>query len=227
MALHASSTNSLESISKWLGHVDQQVPPGVGVEMLKLALYHPFIKTEYAAAQGLKTPTEIYHFLLRKHFNHNKQKALEWFVHALCCLQSSRSRGKYLVGRACQKRYEITLPAPPKDISNEQKFYECLTKICDKAQGTVLEKKLKAEFSKKGILDTNPEHLCHLPQMFFRLIQREIVGPKCTKRLIRTIKKYQSDDDTARWCLFYLNDYLKSAGMPQIPSMQGVTRGQY
>lgn len=218
------SSDSLDPISKWLRHVDEQVPPGAGVEMLKLALY-PFIKTKYAAAQELTTPTEVYYFL-RKHFNHNKHKALQWFVHALCCLQSPRSRGKYLVGGACQKRYEISIPTPPKDIDNELKFYECLAKICDKAQGTDLEKNLKAEFSKKGILDTNPQHLAHLPQMFFRLIQREIVGPKNIKRLVRTLEKYQSDDDTTRWCLFYLNDYFKSAGMPQIPSMQGVTRGQ-
>ena len=225
MASRRSTPSSylLDPISKWLGYVDEQVPTGVGVEMLKLALY-PFIKTKYAAVQELETPTEVYYFLL-KHFNHIKRKALSWFVHALCCLQSPQSRGKYLVGVACQKRYDISLPAAPKDIDIELKFYECLTKICDKAQGTDTEKKLKDEFSKKGILDTNPQHFRHLPQMFFRLIQREMIGPKKTKRLVRTLEKY-SDDDTSRWCLFYLNDYLESAGMPQIPSMQGITRGQ-
>ena len=219
------SSGSLDPLSKWLGHVDDQVPPGVGVETLRLALY-PFIKTKYAEAEQLNKPSEVY-FFLRKHFNYNKRKALQWFVHALCCLQSHQSRGKYLVGGTCQRRYEISLPDPPKDIDIEQKFYECLAKICDKAQGTDLEGELKAEFSKKGILNTNPQHLCHLPQMFFQLIQREIVGPKNTKRLVRTLEKHQSDDVyTTRWCLFYVNDYLKSAGMPQIPSMQGVTKGQ-
>ncbi|MCG8623507.1 MAG: hypothetical protein MJE68_16135 [Proteobacteria bacterium] len=189
---------------------------------------YPFIKTKYAEAQALQTPSQIYYFL-RKHFNYNKQKALQWFVHALCCLKSSR--GTYLVGGACQKRYEITLPGPPKadDIDAELKFYECLAKICDKAQGAELEGKLKEEFSKKGILDTNPQHLSHLPQMFFQLIQREELGPNKTKRLIRTLEKHcQSEDDAVtRWCQFYLNKYLKSAGMPQISSMQGVTRGQW
>jgi hypothetical protein len=224
----ASFDPLLDPIPKWLNYVSEQVPPGAGVETLKLALY-PFLKTKYAAAQGLQTPSEVYYFL-RKHFKYNEHKALQWFVHALCCLQSPRSRGSYLVGSACQRRYEISLPGPPKDddVSVEMKFYQCLAKICDKAQGAELEGRLKDEFSKKGILDTNPQHLYHLPQMFFRLIQREKLGPKKTKRLARTLEKHcQGDDDTVtRWCLFYLNEYLKSAGMPQIPSMQGVTRGQ-
>lgn len=223
------TTPSFDPISRWLNHVDGQVPPDAGVETLKLALY-PFIKTKYAEVQALQMPSEVYYFL-RKHFNHNKQKALQWFVHALCCLKSSRSRGTYLVGGACQKRYEITLPDPPKaeDIDVELKFYECLAKICDKAQGAELEGKLKEEFSKKGILDTNPQHLSHLPQMFLQLIQREKLGPKNTKRLIRTLEKHcQSEDDAVtKWCQFYLNEYLKSAGMSQITSMQGVTRGQW
>lgn len=219
------SSDLLDPTPKWLGHVDEQIPPGVGVEMLKLALY-PFIgKTRYAEAQELRTPTEVYRFL-EKHFEHNKQKALQWFAHALSCLQSSRTRGKYLVGKSCQQRYEISLPPPPTDVDTELRFYECITKICDKAYGTDLEGKLKAQFSKKGILDTNPEGLCHLPQIFVRLVQRQTVGPKDVKRLVKTLEKYESDDDTAKWCLFYLNDYLISAGMPQIPSMVGVTKGQ-
>ena len=229
MAL-SRSKDPLGPISRWLNHVDEQVPPGAGVETLKLALY-PFIKTKYAEAQTLQKPSEVYYFL-RKHFNDSKQKALQWFVHALCCLQSRLNRGTYLVGDACQKQYEITLPDPPKaeNIDIELKFYECLAKICDKAQGAELEGKLKEEFSKKGILDTNPQHLSHLPRMFFRLIQREKLGPRNTKRLVRILEKqYQSDDDdpVTRWCLLYLNEYLKSAGMPEIPSMQGVTRGQW
>ena len=231
MAL-SRSKDPLGPIYRWLNHVDEQVPPDAGVETLKLALY-PFIKTKYAEAQALQKPSEVYHFL-EKYFNHSKQKALQWFVHALCCLKSSRSRGTYLVSGSCQKRYEITLPGPPKadDIDVELRFYECLAKICDKAQGTELEGKLKEEFSKKGILDTNPQHLSHLPQMFFRLIQRERLGPNKTKRLAKILEKHcRSDDDTTlhvtRWCQFYLNEYLKSAGMPQILSMQGVTRGQW
>ena len=219
------SSDLLDPISKWLRHVDEQIPHEVGVEMLKLALFPVIGKTKYKDSQELRTPTEVYHFL-EKHFKHNKQKALQWFAHALGCLQSPRNRGKYLVSDACQNRYEISLPAPPTDVDTELKFYECITKICDKAHGTDLEEKLKAQFSKKGILNTNPEGLCHLPQMFLRLIQGRIMGPKDVKRLVITLEKYESDDDTARWCLFYLNNYLISAGMPQIPSMQGVTRGQ-
>ena len=99
------TTPSFDPISRWLNHVDGQVPPDAGVETLKLALY-PFIKTKYAEAQALQMPSEVYYFL-RKHFNHNTQKALQWFVHALCCLKSSRSRGTYLVGGACQKRVSL------------------------------------------------------------------------------------------------------------------------
>ena len=221
------SSEHLDPTSKWLHHVDEHILPEVGVEMLKLALF-PFIgKTKYQVAQELRTPSQVYYFLLEKHFKHNKQQALQWFVHALSCLQSPRSRGKYLLGRGCQNQYDISLPAPPTDVDTELKFYECITKICDKAYGTDqhLVEKLKEQFSKKGILNANPEGLYHLPQIFIRLIQKEVVGPNKVNRLIKTFEKYEGNT-TARWCLFYLNNYLRSAGMPQIPSMQGVTRGQ-
>ena len=217
----STSSSRVDPIYTWLQQVNKHVTPGVGVEMLKLALY-PFIKAEYATAQELTKPSQVYHFL-EKHFKQDKQKALQWFAHALS-LQSGH--GRYLVSEACQTEYEISLPIVPEDIGNELKFYGCITQICDKARDKDLEEKMKLQFSKKGLLDTNPQYLRDLPQTFFQLIQGGHISPENPKRLVRTLEKYQDQDYTARWCLFQLNDYLKSAGMPQITSMQGVTRGQ-
>ena len=134
-----SSSPSIDPISKWLRHVDKQISPGESVEFLKLPLY-PFLRIEYAVAQELKTPSEIYKFLLEKCFQCDKKKTLYWFSHALGLLGGDL-RGDYLLDESCLLQYRISLPSSPSDQMNpEMKFFECITKSQGRQEDTTLKK---------------------------------------------------------------------------------------
>ena len=217
-----SSSPSIDPISKWLRHVDKQISPGESVEFLKLPLY-PFLRIEYAVAQELKTPSEIYKFLLEKCFQRDKEKTLYWFSHALGLLGGDL-RGDYLVGESCLLQYRISLPSAPSDQMNpEMKFFECITKIARKARGYNLEEGLKDRFARKRFLDINPRNLRHLPDLFVLLVQNQIINPTKTYYLHRVLLRLSSR--RAMQCLLYLNEYHRSVGLDEITEVKGIKKG--
>ena len=205
-------------------HVDEQISPGEGVEFLKLPLY-PFLRVEYAAAEKLKTPSEIYGFLLEKCFQRDKEKTLRWFAHALGLLEGDL-RGDYLVGANCQSEYRITLPAPDQSqMTPELQFYKCITKIARKARGYNLEEGLKDRFARKRFLNIHPQQLKHLPDLFIRLVQRQIIGLTNTYYLHKALVKLSSR--RAMQCLICLNEYHRSVGLDEIEEVNGIKKGEF
>ena len=192
------------------------------MEYLKLPLY-PFLRIEYAVAQDLKTPSEIYNFLLEKCFQCDKGKTLYWFSRALRLLGGDL-RGDYLVGENCLLQYRISLPSAPSDQMNpELQFFECITKIARKARGYNLEEGLKDRFSGKRYLNVNPCHLRHLPDLFVRLVQNQIISPTNTYYLHKALLRLSSR--RAMQCLLYLNEYHKSVGLDEITETKGIKKG--
>lgn len=224
MASNSGSPAILDPIHRWLRHVDEQISPGESVEFLKLPLY-PFLKIEYAAAQKLKTPSEVYNFLLEKCFQRDKEKTLYWFAHTLSLLGGDL-RGDYLVGDNCLPQYGISLPTAPSDQMNpEFQFFECITKIARKARGYNLEEGLKDQFARKRFLNVNPHNLKHLPDLFVRLVQRQIIGPTNTYYLHKALLRLSSR--RAMQCLLCLNEYHKSVGLEEIKEVKGVKKGEF
>ena len=195
------------------------------MEFLKLPLY-PFLRVEYAVAEKLKTPRKIYNFLLEKRFQHDKEKALYWFAHALSLLGGDL-RGDYLVGDKCLHDYGISLPAaaPSHQMTPELQFFECITKIARKARGYNLEEGLKDRFARKRFLNVHPNHLKHLPDLFVRLVQRQIIGLTNTYYLHKALVKLGSR--RAMQCLICLNEYHKSVGLDEIEEVKGVKKGEF
>lgn len=191
------------------------------MEFLKLSLY-PFLRIEYVVAKELKTPSTVYTFLLKKCFKHDKEKALQWFVHALNLL-SGDFRGVCLV--ECLSQYGISCPSAPKEMDAERRFFECITTIGRKARRHNLEETLKRQFAKRRFLNVNYHRLDHLPDLFIRLVQEQIISPTKTHYLAKILQK--SGSSVASQCLFYLNEYHKSVGIPEIESMIGAKRGLY
>ena len=226
MATNSSSPALLDPIHRWLRHVDEQISPGESVEFLKLPLY-PFLSVEYAVAEKLKTPSEIYNFLLEKCFQRDKEKALYWFAHALSLLGGDL-RGSYLVGDNCLPDYGITLPTAPhqSQMTDELQFFECITRIAKKARGFDLEEGLKYRFSKRRFLNVNPRHLKHLPDLFVRLVQEQIIGPKKTYHLHKALLKLGSSMRAVQ-CLLCLNKYHKSVGLEEIKEVKGIEEGLF
>ena len=221
----ASKAPSLDLIHKWLQHVDEQISPGECVDFLKLALY-PFLRIDYATAQVLITPSEVYNFLLEKCFQSNKKKAFQWFTHALSLLSGDLS-GDYLVSVKCLSHYGISSPSAPAadKMEPESKFFNCLTTIARKAREYNLEVGLKQRFAKKHFLNVNPRHMKHLPDLFIRLVQNQIIAPTNTYHLLRALLKLRSKKSVQ--CLVYLNDYHKSVGLDEIEEVKGIEKGLF
>ena len=118
-----------------------------GVEYLKLALY-PFLKVSYGEAEMLRKPSQVYDLLLKKHFQHDAEKTLQWFVHTLSLLGGDL-RGHRLID--CLQKHEISRPSDPENMTREEKFFECLAKIGRKARGLDLETKLIHRFSRRNV----------------------------------------------------------------------------
>lgn len=199
------------------------------MEFLKLALY-PFLRIEYAVAERLKTPSEIYNFLLEKCFQCDKEKTLYWFAHGLRQLGGDL-RGDYLVGGDCLSEYGISLPSAPgpdqsqNQMTPELQFFECITKIARKARGFDLEESLKYRFSKRRFLNINPRRLKHLPDLFVRLVQDEIIAPNKTYHLQKALLRLRMT--RAKQCLVCLNKYHKSVGLDEIEEVRGVEEGLF
>lgn len=195
------------------------------MEFLKLPLY-PFLRTEYGAVQKLKTPREVYNFLLEKCFQCDKEKTLYWFAHALSLLGGDL-RGTYLVGDNCLPDYGISIPTAPdqSQMNPELKFFECITKIAKKARGFNLEEGLKYRFSKRRFLNINPRHLKHLPDLFVRLVQDQIIGPMRTYHLHKAFLRLGTT--RAMQCLLCLNNYHKSVGLDEIEEARGIKEGSF
>lgn len=224
MASNSSSrASSIDPIYRWLRHVDEQISPGESVEILKLAL-HPFLRIQYRVAHELTSPSEIYNFLLEKCFKNDKDKALQWFAYALSLLGGGL-RGTYLIGNDCLQLYGISLPTIPSSdrMNPELQFFQCLTKIAKKAGGFNLGEELKHRFSRRSYLNINPCRLKHVPDLFVRLVQNEIISPTKTYHLKRVLLKVGSHN--AKQCLLYLNDYHKSVGLGEIKEIKGTERG--
>ena len=219
----ASKSPSLDPIYRWLRHVDEQISPGENVDFLKFALY-PFLKIDLARAQGLKTPSEVYNFLLEKCFQRNKEKTFQLFTHALNLLGGDQ-RGDYLVSANCLSHYGISSPSAlaVDKMDPESKFFDCLTTIARKARGYNLEEGLKERFAKKRFLNVNPRHVKHLPDLFIRLVQNRIIAPTNTYHLLRALRKLGSKRATQ--CLVYLNEYHKSVGLDEIEEVKGIKKG--
>ena len=223
MASNPNSPSLLDPIHRWLRHVDEQISPGESVEFLKLPLY-PFLRVEYAVAERLKTPSEIHNFLLKKCFQNDKEKTLYWFAHGLRLLGGDL-RGSYLAGDNCVQGYGLSLPTAPdqSQMTEELQFFECLTKIAKKARGLDLEEGLKYRFSKKSFLNVNPRHLKHLPDLFIRLVQNDIIAPRKTYHLKRALSKVGK----AEQCLICLNKYHKSVGLDEIEEVRDSKEGSF
>ena len=193
------------------------------MEFLKLPLY-PFLRIEYTVAEQLKTPSEIYNFLLEKCFQNDKEKTLCWFAHGLRLLGGDL-RGSYLAGDNCVQSYGLSLPTSPdqSQMTEELQFFECLTKIARKARGLDLEEGLKYRFSKKSFLNVNPRHLKHLPDLFIRLVQNDIIAPRKTYHLKRALIKL----GRAEQCLICLNKYHKSVGLDEIGEVRDSKEGLF
>jgi hypothetical protein len=225
MASNPNSPSLLDPIHRWLRHVDEQISPGESVEFLKLPLY-PFLRIEYAVAERFKTPSEIYTFLLEKCFQNDKEKTVYWFSRALSLLGGDL-RGTYLVGDDCLRGYGISLPTAPdqSQMTAELQFFECITRIAKKARGFDLEEGMKYRFSKRRFLNTNPRHLKHLPDVFVRLVQNDIIGPRKTYNLQRALLKLGST--RAVQCLICLNKYHKSVGLDEIEEVRDCEEGSF
>ena len=195
------------------------------MEFLKLPLY-PFLRVEYAIAERLKTPSEIYNFLLEKCFQNDKEKTLCWFAHGLRLLGGDL-RGSYLAGNNCLQGYGLSLPTAPdqSQMTEELQFFECITKIAKKARGVNLEEGLKYQFSKRCLLNTNPQHLKHLPDLFIRLVQNDIITPRKTYHLQRALLKLGRT--TAEQCLICLNKYHESVGLDEIEEVRDSKEGLF
>ena len=195
------------------------------MEFLKLPLY-PYLRVEYAVAEGLKTPSEIHNFLLKKCFQNDKEKTLYWFAHGLSLLGGDL-RGTYLVGDNCLQEYGLSLPtaSDQNQMTEELQFFECLTRIAKKARGLDLEEGLKYRFSKRRFLNVNPRHLKHLPDLFIRLVQNDIIAPKKTYHLRRALLKLGST--RAVQCLICLNKYHKSVGLDEIEEVRDIEEGSF
>ena len=215
-ATDSRSVNSFK-LREWLQHVNDQLSRPEGVDYLKLALY-PFLKDNYGVAERLELPSQVYDFLLNRCFGDDRSITLQWFAHSLKLLGGDL-RGRLLV--ECLKTYEIDSPSDPAEMTKDQKFFECLTRIGRKARGLQLELNLIHTFSRSKYLHVNKANIMHLPNLFLRLIQKKIISPTSTGHLVDVLTKYG-----ARQCLFYLNEYHKFAGIKEIPSVAKSSRGK-
>ena len=200
----------------WLQYVNDQMSPE-GVEYLKLALY-PFLVSSYGHTESLRIPSKVYDFLLENHFQQDTDRTLQWFVRALSLLGGDL-RGHRLVDQLQQ--YDISRPNDPTNIPSDQLFFECLTKIGRKARGLKLEEKLIHAFSRSAFLAINPRNINSLPELFIRLMQREIISSSNTDHLVTILRK-----NRAKQCLYYLNEYHKSVGKKEIKDMAGSSRSE-
>lgn len=187
----ASKFPTVDPVFKWLRHVDEQLSPGESVEFLKLAL-HPFLRIEYAKAKELKKPSNIHKFLLEKCFKGDKQMTFQWFAYALGLL-AGNLRGAYLVSKECLEQYRLSTPSTPHELDAERQFYKYITIIGRKARGSNLEDSLKERFAKKRFLNVNPHHLKHLPDLFIRLAQKQIISPTNTDPLLMALSNCGSN----------------------------------
>ena len=209
-------STTIDSVRRWLKYVNDQVTPE-GVDYLKLALY-PFLKVNYKDAEGLMIPSKVYDFLLVQNFQDDPETALMWFVHALSLLGGDL-RGHRVIDNL--QLYEVSRPSDPDNVTKDQRFFECLTKIGRKARGLKLEVKLIHYFSRSNFLNINHHNVNGLPNLFLRLLRMQIISSTQTDNLVTALKKYG-----AKQCLFYLNEYHKSVGMKEIHDMAGVSRGK-
>lgn len=205
------------AVRQWLQYVNDQVSPE-GVEYLKLAL-HPFLVANYQEAERLMIPSKLYDFLLEKHFQDDVETTLRWFVHALSLLGGDL-RGHRLVEHL--HTYGISRPSDPENMTRDQRFFECLTKIGRKARGLKLEVKLIHSFSRSAVLNIHYKNVNGLPDIFVKLVRTQKVSTTDTDLLAATLRKYG-----AKQCLFYLNEYHKAVGMKEIPGMTNFSRGRY
>lgn len=202
--IKSDETDANGNIQMWLQFINKQLTPE-GVGFLKLCLYS---RIKFVHLEKLTTPSAIFSHLLTD-LDHDEQKALQIFMHALRKL-GNELRGGYVADRA--SAYGVTCLIDKEDLlTTQEKFHLCLVKIGIKSRGLKLEVKLEKHFCRPQFLNMNYQNLKHLPDLFIRLIHQKFICWDDTKRLELAFNKYG-----ARICLRYLNQYYLNVGLPTL-----------